>query len=52
MHSDTLRDLAPQSPGMERSNGIPMEIFRLNLGSILALEKLRLTRWGSNVKVA
>ena len=23
-------------------------IFRLNLGSILALEKLRLTRWGSN----
>ena len=25
LHSDTLRDLAP----MERSNGIPMEIFRL-----------------------
>ena len=29
LHSDTLRDLAPLSCGMERSNGIPMEIFRL-----------------------
>ena len=28
LHSDKLRDLAPL-PCMERSNGIPMEIFRL-----------------------
>ena len=31
LHSDTLRDLAPHR-GMERSNGIPMEIFRLYSG--------------------